>query len=52
MKSKPEDKHFKQSGKVIQGISSSQRKGSGKKIGAPTLVEVRENAEKQEQKLD
>ena len=50
MKTKPEDKHFKHSGEVLQGVSNSHRKGSGKKIGAPALVEVKNDDGKQ--KLD
>jgi len=52
MKPKPEDKHFKNSGEVLHSVSNSQRKGSGKKIGAPALALVEAKTDDGKKELD
>jgi len=41
MKTKPEQKYFKHSNGVLAKTASEQKKGAGKKVGAPAAVEVK-----------
>ncbi len=40
MNKKPEDKYFKRNNEVIVKVAKEQRKGSGKKFGSPSLVNI------------
>jgi hypothetical protein len=40
-KPKPEDKYFKHGNGVLVATKSSQRQGSGKKVGAPVKASVK-----------